>query len=212
VTRTADVASIRYEPAGRLVLDDVSLSARSGEMLAVTGPSGSGKSSLLALMAGLASPTAGVATIDGRPVLDGVDARLGLVLQGYGLVSLLTAAENVEVPLQAAGVARAEVMARAAAALESVGLGELADRPVEALSGGQRQRVAVARALVVEPEIVLADEPTAQQDGETKQRLLLLLRAAAARGAVVVVATHDPEVVEACDREVALHDGRLVQA
>jgi ABC-type lipoprotein export system ATPase subunit len=210
VTRTADVASVRYEPAGRVVLDGVSLSARGGEMLAVTGPSGSGKSSLLALMAGLASPTSGVATIDGRPVLDGIDARLGLVLQGYGLVSLLTAAENVEVPLQAASVPRSEVMRRAAAALDSVGLGELADRPVEALSGGQRQRVAMARALVVEPDLVLADEPTAQQDGTTKQRLLELLRAAASRGAVVVVATHDPEVVEACDREVALHDGRLV--
>jgi ABC-type lipoprotein export system ATPase subunit len=211
MTRVVSGESLRYEPAGRVVLDDVSVRAESGEMLAVTGPSGSGKSSLLALLAGLAVPTQGRALVDDRPVLDGLDARLGLVLQGYGLVSVLTAAENVEVALQALDVPADEVRSRALEALESVGLGELAERSVEELSGGQRQRVAVARALVTEPDIVLADEPTAQQDGETKVRILALFRAAADRGAVVLVATHDPEVVEACDRETALHDGRLVR-
>ena len=210
MTRIVSAESLRYEPAGRVVLDDVSVRAEAGEMLAVTGPSGSGKSSLLALLAGLAVPSAGRALVDDRPVLDGLDARLGLVLQGYGLVSVLTAAENVEVALQALDVPAADVRSRALEALVSVGLGDLAERSVEELSGGQRQRVAVARALVTEPDIVLADEPTAQQDGETKLRILALLRAAADRGAVVLVATHDPEVVAACDRETALHDGRLV--
>ena len=210
MTRVVSAESLRYEPAGRVVLDDVSVRAEAGEMLAVTGPSGSGKSSLLALLAGLAVPSAGRALVDDRPVLDGLDARLGLVLQGYGLVSVLTAAENVEVALQSLGVPASEVRSRALEALESVGLGDLAERSVEELSGGQRQRVAVARALVTEPDIVLADEPTAQQDGETKLRILALFRAAAERGAVVLVATHDPEVVAACDRETALHDGRLV--
>ena len=210
MTRIVSAESLRYEPAGRVVLDDVSVRAEAGEMLAVTGPSGSGKSSLLALLAGLAVPSAGRALVDDRPVLDGLDARLGLVLQGYGLVSVLTAAENVEVALQALDVPAADVRSRALEALVSVGLGDLAERSVEELSGGQRQRVAVARALVTEPDIVLADEPTAQQDGETKLRILALLRAAADRGAVVLVATHDPEVVAACDRETALHGGRLV--
>lgn len=210
MTRVVSAESLRYEPAGRVVLDDVSVRAEAGEMLAVTGPSGSGKSSLLALLAGLAVPSAGRALVDDRPVLDGLDARLGLVLQGYGLVSVLTAAENVEVALQALDVPAADVRSRALEALVSVGLGDLAERSVEELSGGQRQRVAVARALVTEPDVVLADEPTAQQDGETKLRILALLRAAADRGAVVLVATHDPEVVAACDRETALHDGRLV--
>jgi ABC-type lipoprotein export system ATPase subunit len=204
------VRGVRYEPAGRVVLDDVSLDASPGEIVAVTGPSGSGKSSLLSIVAGLAAPSAGGATIDGRPVLDGIGPSLGLVLQGYGLVAVLTAAENVEIPLQAAGVPRAEVLARAASALGDVGLAELADRPVEDLSGGQRQRVAFARAMAMRPDVVLADEPTAQQDSATKSRLLALLRGSAQRGAVVLIATHDPDVVALCDREVALHDGRLV--
>ena len=177
---------LHYVPTDRAVLDDVHIEVTAGEMLAVTGPSGSGKSSLLALLAGLAVPTSGEVQVDGAPLAPGADTGFGLVLQGYGLVSVLTAAENVEVPLQAHGVARAEAMDRAARALDSVGLGELADRRVDELSGGQRQ------------------------DAGTKAALLALLRAAAAAGTAVVVATHDPEVVAVCDREVALHDGRLV--
>jgi ABC-type lipoprotein export system ATPase subunit len=179
-------------------------------MLAVTGPSGSGKSSLLALLAGLAVPTEGSVRVDGEPLDPGSDTEFGLVLQGYGLVAVLTAAENVEVSLQAQGVDRTATRERAAAALESVGLADMADHLVEELSGGQRQRVAVARALAVRPRVLLADEPTAQQDAATKARLLGLFRAAATGGAAVVIATHDPELVALCDREVALHDGRLV--
>jgi len=201
---------VRYLPTDRVVLDDVGIEVVPGEMLAVTGPSGSGKSSLLAILAGLAVPDAGEVLLDGVPLEPGTDTGFGLVLQGYGLVFVLTAAENVEVPLQAHGVARAETRSRAAEALDLVGLGEMADRPVEDLSGGQRQRVAVARALAVEPRVLLADEPTAQQDAATKYLLLALFRAAADAGTAVVIATHDPEVVSACDREIALHDGRLV--
>jgi putative ABC transport system ATP-binding protein len=204
------VTGLHYRPTDRSVLDDVHLEVVPGEMVAVTGPSGSGKSSLLALLAGLAVPTSGEVQVDGAPLQPGADTGFGLVLQGYGLVSVLTAAENVEVPLQAHGVAPDEAIARAARALDSVGLGELADRRVEELSGGQRQRVAVARALAPVPRVLLADEPTAQQDTATKATLLQLLRAAADSGSAVVVATHDPEVVAVCDREVALHDGRLV--
>jgi len=210
MSAVVSAAGLRYTPTDRTVLDDVGIAVSAGEMVAVTGPSGSGKSSLLALLAGLAVPTDGEVRVDGEPLAAGADTGFGLVLQGYGLVSVLTAAENVEVPLQAHGVARDDAIARAAAALRSVGLLELADRRVEELSGGQRQRVAVARALATVPRVLLADEPTAQQDAATKASLLALLRDAADAGAAVVVATHDPEVVAVCDREVALHDGRLV--
>jgi len=210
MSAVVSAAGLRYTPTDRTVLDDVGIAVSAGEMVAVTGPSGSGKSSLLALLAGLAVPTDGEVRVDGEPLAAGADTGFGLVLQGYGLVSVLTAAENVEVPLQAHGVARDDAIARAAAALRSVGLLELADRRVEELSGGQRQRVAVARALATVPRVLLADEPTAQQDAATKASLLALLRDAADGGAAVVVATHDPEVVAVCDREVALHDGRLV--
>lgn len=203
---------LTYRPTDRTVLEDVDVDVVPGEMLAVTGPSGSGKSSLLALLAGLAAPDEGEVRLDGEILRPGTDTGFGLVLQGYGLVFVLTAAENVEVPLQAAAVARDETRARAAAALQSLGLGELADRPVEELSGGQRQRVAIARALVIAPRVLLADEPTAQQDSHTKAEVLTLLRDVADAGTAVVIATHDPEVVAMCDREVALHDGRLVTA
>jgi ABC-type lipoprotein export system ATPase subunit len=210
VTAVLCARDVGYRPVDRLVLDGVSVEARAGEILAVTGPSGSGKSSLLALMAGLAVPTAGEVLLDGVALPPGTDTGFGLVLQGYGLVHVLTAAENVEVVLQARRVRRSRTRSRAAAALAEVGLAEVADRPVEELSGGQRQRVAVARALVVHPRVVLADEPTAQQDAATKATILALLRRAADGGAVVVLATHDAEVVQRCDRELALHDGRVV--
>lgn len=211
MSAVVSAAHLRYVPTDRVVLDGVHLEASSGEMVAVTGPSGSGKSSLLALLAGLAVPTDGEVRVDGELLTPGADTGFGLVLQGYGLVSVLTAAENVEVPLQAHGVGRDEAVERAATALSTVGLGDLADRRVEELSGGQRQRVAVARALAPRPRVLLADEPTAQQDSATKSLLLTLLRDAADDGATVLIATHDPEVVAVCDREVALHDGRLVE-
>jgi len=210
MTGVVSAALLRYQPTDRTVLDGVHIEVSAGEMVAVTGPSGSGKSSLLALLAGLAVPTDGEVRLDGEPLVPGVDTGFGLVLQGYGLVAVLTAAENVEVPLQAHGVVGQVAIERAAAALASVGLGELADRRVEELSGGQRQRVAMARALAPVPRVLLADEPTAQQDAGHKARLLALMRDAADAGAAVLVATHDPEVVAVCDREVALHDGRLV--
>lgn len=204
-------SGVVYRPTDRTVLDQVAIQAYAGEMLAVTGPSGSGKSSLLALLAGLAVPTEGTVLVDGRPLAPGSDTGFGLVLQGYGLVSVLTAAENVEVALQAKGVPRGQTRVVAAAALDSVGLGELAEHLVEDLSGGQRQRVAVARALAVSPRVLLADEPTAQQDSHTKNRLLTLFRALADSGSAVVIATHDDEVVAWCDREIALHDGRQLE-
>jgi putative ABC transport system ATP-binding protein len=137
--------------------------------------------------------------------------QVALVFQGYGLLSLLTARENVELPFR---VARRDPGAAATAAgrwLGLLGLADRADQRTDQLSGGERQRVALARALAVEPAILLVDEPTAELDEENRDRAVGLLRDAADRGAAVVVATHDPEVVDLCDRVVRLVDGRPVE-
>ncbi len=202
---------LSFARGGRTILDRVALAAYAGEPLAVTGPSGSGKSSLLALLAGLERPDSGSVAIDGRALPDHVPDGFGLVLQGYGLVSVLTAAENVEVPLQGLGLGRDEVRDRAAAALEAVGLEPVSDHLVEQLSGGQQQRVAVARALAVDPAVLLADEFTAELDADSRSRILTLVLGVARRGGVVVIATHDPEVADACHSELRLVDGRVAE-
>jgi ABC-type lipoprotein export system ATPase subunit len=197
---------VGYTPGGLTVLDGVSVDVLPGEVLAVTGPSGSGKSSLLALLAGLAEPDSGA-------VLSSVDAgSVGLVLQAYGLVNLLTAAENVEVALQARGVAPDVVQSTAAEALAAVRLTEVADHLIEELSGGQQQRVAIARALAIAPSLLIADEVTAELDADTRDVVVSLMLAQAARGAGVVLATHDLELAARCDRRLALVDGRVAEA
>jgi ABC-type lipoprotein export system ATPase subunit len=194
---------LRYAVGDRTILEAVSLQAVAGRVLAVRGPSGSGKSSLLAMLGGLLAPSGGVVTLDGAPVTPSIDLelrrRFGLVLQGYGLVAALTAHENVAVVLQAAGVPRTEVRSRVQAVLEHVGLAPVADHLVEELSGGQQQRVAVARALVTAADVLLADEPTAQLDAENRELIISRLVERARSGAVVVIASHDPDVVDACD-------------
>ena len=190
---------------GRRVLDGVDVAATAGAVLAVTGPSGSGKSTLLAVLAGLVQPDAGLVSRSGP----GADGRTSVVLQGYGLLPVLTAAENVELALQVGAVPPAEIADRARTALDRVGLADLDDRLTEELSGGQQQRVAVARALVVSPDLLVADEPTAELDEATARVVLATLRAEADRGATVVLATHDPAVAAACDTELHLLDGRV---
>lgn len=186
----------------RRVLDGIDVDVEPGRILAVTGPSGSGKSTLLAVIAGLVAPDAGTVQPADR------SARTGIVFQGYGLLPVLTAAENVELALMVRDVAPDEVRARAAAALARAGLAEVPDRLAEELSGGQRQRVAVARALVVDPGLLVADEPTAELDSDSAATVLRALREEADAGAAVVVATHDPEVAALCDAELHLVDGR----
>ncbi|HEX9043193.1 MAG TPA: ATP-binding cassette domain-containing protein [Trebonia sp.] len=195
-----------YHRAGRSLLDHVSLLAPPGQVIAVTGPSGSGKSSLLALLGGLERPDTG--TVRHPPT-----ARLGFVLQAYGLANLLTAAENIEIALQphlAAGrLTRADIRRSTADMLERVGLSRSADHLVEELSGGQQQRVAIARALIAEPDILLADEFAAELDHTAKQQALELILAVARRGGIVVVATHDPDIAERCHQVLHLTDGHL---
>jgi putative ABC transport system ATP-binding protein len=196
------------------ILRGVDAHAVPGRPLALTGPSGSGKSTLLAALGGLLAPDSGSVVFEGRPVVPG-DAALrrdvGVVLQGYGLVGLLTARENVEVGLRVLGLAPDRVGAEADRALDQVGLGDRGDHLVEDLSGGQQQRVALARVLAAQPPAVLADEPTAELDHETRDAVLGLLLdyATGEPGRVLVIATHDPDVAALCTDHVRLVDGRV---
>jgi putative ABC transport system ATP-binding protein len=202
--------------AGRRILDAVTLQVDPGEMVAVTGPSGAGKTSLLSVLGGLIDADEGSASWQGSPVVRGSTHPAhptGFVPQGYALLPLLTALENVELPLQIAGRPRAEIADQARLALAAAGLGEdelQADRLVEELSGGQQQRVAVARALVVDPILLLADEPTSELDAVTRDHVLGGLRARAASGAAVLIATHDQEAAQACDRVLELSGGAFL--
>jgi ABC-type lipoprotein export system ATPase subunit len=210
---TAD--GLRYDVGGRAVLDGVDLRAGAGRMLAICGPSGAGKSSLLALLGGLLAPSAGDVHLDGVPVRVGdlrVRLSVSLVLQGYGLVTALTGRENVAITLQARGVPRDQVRQRTAVALAAVGLSDVADHLIEDMSGGQQQRVAVARALVAAPEVLLADEPTAELDADNRERVLDLLTDVARRGSIVVIASHDPDVIARCDDVLELDAGRVPPA
>lgn len=197
--------------AGRRLLDGVSLTVAPGEMLAVFGPSGSGKTSLLTVLAGVVRPDSGTVMFDGCPVEAGKRADVAIILQGYGLVPVLTAAENVEIALQARGYGPPEVRQRSARALARVLLDGVGDRLVDQISGGQQQRVAVARALVAEPRLLLADEPTSELDEATRDSVMTELRNEADAGAVVVLATHDPDVIAWCDRATQIVDGRLLE-
>jgi putative ABC transport system ATP-binding protein len=186
-----------------VALDHVDLSVRPNEVVMLVGPSGSGKTTVLTMLAGLLQPDAGRLRSPGGTAL---------VLQGYGLLSLLTAAENIEVALRAAGRQPAEAVGRAAAALADLDLEAQADQLVGGLSGGQQQRVAVARALALAPLVLLADEPTAEQDPAHRELVVERLLTLQHPEGALVLATHDPSIARRCDRVVELHEGRVVGA
>ena len=196
------VRGLDVDLSGRRVVADVAFEAGAGESLAIVGPSGSGKSTLLAVLAGLRAPDRGEVELT-------ADGPTAIVLQGHGLVGLLTAAENVELALRARGTGGAALVQRSAEALAAVGLDAVADRLVGDLSGGQQQRVGVARALVSDPTVLLADEPTSELDGATRDAVLTRLLAVPARGGLLVLATHDPAVAARCTRTLQLVDGRI---
>lgn len=210
VKAPVDLDGVGVQLSDRWVLDHIDLRVEPGEPLGIAGPSGSGKTVLCSVLAGAVEPSRGsvrygsVAMGEARP-------DVGLILQNHGLLSGLTAAENVAFPLQARGLERDSAIARVEAALAAVGLTEQKDRPVDELSGGQRQRVGVARALAGDPEVLVADEPTAELDPDNRERVLDLLLAHAARGNVVVIASDDPEVIAACTRVVHLLEGDIVR-
>ncbi len=196
----------------RLLLAEVNLAVGAGETLGVTGLSGSGKTTLLHVLAGLLPPDSGYVAVDGRACSPMHDHRVGLVLQTLGLVATLTADETVALPQQAAGIGRPALASVVQPVLLRLGLEPIAGHLVGDLSGGQRQRVAIARALAGDPDIVLVDEPGAALDEAWRGVVLDLLADHAARGAIVVIASHDDDVMGACDRTVTLEDGRLVPA
>ncbi|WP_217370745.1 ABC transporter ATP-binding protein [Nonomuraea antri] len=195
---------------GRTIIEDLTLEMAPGERVALTGPSGSGKTTLLTTLAGLLPPASGRVLVGGVPLDEqpGLRSGLALVFQSYGLLSLLTAAENVEVALRAAGRPPGEAVPLAARALATLKVDRFADHLVEELSGGQQQRVAVARALALRPRVLLADEPTAEQDAGHRGLVLDELLRVADTGTTLVIATHDPEVADRCDRVVELRDVR----
>ncbi len=212
-----------YATGGSVVhaLRGVDVRVARGELLAVRGRSGSGKTTLLNLLGGLDEPTAGSVVVDGSPItgLDEGAAALvrrktvAFIFQTFGLIPILSAAENVEVPLRLVGADPGERDRRVTELLELVGLEARARHRPNELSGGEQQRVAIARALANRPKLLLADEPTGQLDSETGRRIMLLIRTVVrAEGVTAVVATHDPVMLEVADRVIELFDGQLAGA
>jgi putative ABC transport system ATP-binding protein len=199
-------------------LSDIYLTIERGEYVAIAGPSGCGKSTLLSILGLLDSPTSGTYLLNGRPVQDldvGERARIrnreiGFVFQSFNLIGDLTVFENVELPLSYRGLPAGERAARVKGALERVGMGHRARHLPAQLSGGQQQRVAVARALVGQPRVLLADEPTGNLDSRNGEAVMDLLRELHRGGATICMVTHDPRFTRYAERSVHLFDGRVV--
>jgi putative ABC transport system ATP-binding protein len=200
------------------ILKGITLTIPGGQFVAIVGASGSGKSTLLGLLAGLDTPSAGEIWLDGVPIHNLAEAELaavrgrkiGFVFQSYQLIQTLTALENVLLPhelnIEGSGLAQARQL------LEGVGLGERMDHYPVQLSGGEQQRVALARAFVVEPPIVMADEPTGNLDSANGRMVLdLLLERNRKSGTTLVLVTHDPDVAAMADRKIVLKDGMVVE-
>jgi putative ABC transport system ATP-binding protein len=199
-------------------LAGLSLQVRRGEFLAVMGPSGSGKSTLLNILAGLERPTAG------RAVVDGVDlgtldenglaryrgGKVGIIFQAFNLLPRYRVIDNVAFPLLFAGIALDERLRRAAAILERLGMGPRAGHHPSQLSGGELQRTAIARALITDPALLLADEPTGNLDSANGEALLALLTELHDKGQTIVLVTHDETIARRAERIVRMRDGRLV--
>ena len=196
-------------------LHDVTIAVEAGEMVAITGPSGSGKSTLMHILGCLDSPDSGRYLLSGDDVsrlskdrLAGIrNRRIGFVFQTFNLLPRLSACENVELPLLYAGLS--EARDRATKALETVGLGDRMRHSPSQLSGGQRQRVAVARAIVTDPDIILADEPTGNLDTKTGEEILELFAALNTGGRTVMLVTHDSRVAAYCRRHIGMLDGQV---
>ena len=198
-------------------LQDVSLEVQQGEFVAIVGPSGSGKSTMMNIVGCLDRPSSGIYRLAGTPVAslddDGL-ARLrsrtiGFVFQSYNLLPRTSALDNVATPLLYQGVGRRVRVARARAALERLGLGDRLDHEPSELSGGPQQRVAVARAIVSDPALILADEPTGNLDSASGRDVLAVLHELHASGRTIVLITHDADVAAAAGRQVHIRDGRI---
>jgi putative ABC transport system ATP-binding protein len=218
-----DLAGVRktYETGAVAVdaLRGIDMTVAESDYVAIMGPSGSGKSTLMHILGCLDVPTAGtyllagedVGSLDERRLADIRNRRIGFVFQQFNLLAAMSAWRNVELPLVYAGVRRAERRERAVAALELVGLGDRIDHKPGELSGGQQQRVAVARALVTEPSLVLADEPTGNLDSASTADVLGLFRQLHSEGRTIVLITHEHEVAEEAARTLVIRDGEIVE-
>ncbi|GGR43050.1 putative ABC transport system ATP-binding protein [Nocardioides luteus] len=219
VLRLTDVSRVHGTGAAEVhALRGVSLAAYAGELVAIMGPSGSGKSSLLTIAGGLDSPTSGSVEVAGQDLDEaGISGRaklrrtsVGYVFQDFNLIPALTAAENVALPLELDGAGRRAAQKAARAALDEVGLDGFADRFPDEMSGGQRQRIAIARAIVGDRRLILADEPTGALDTETGEDILRLIRARCDAGAAGVLVTHEPRYASWADRVIYVRDGLVV--
>ena len=214
LTKTYQIGEVKTD-----ALRGVDLRVDKGEFTAIAGPSGSGKSTLLHLMGGLDTPTSGEVYLNDKRI-DQLSKQesaalrlehLGFVFQAYNLIPVLTALENAAFVLELRGVAKKKREARALASLKALGIAEFADRKPNQLSGGQQQRVAVARAFAAEPDIILADEPTANLDSKSGGDLIeLMKRLNREQGVTFVFSTHDPRLLEHVTRTVEMEDGRVV--
>ncbi|MEY3969942.1 MAG: hypothetical protein RL617_955 [Pseudomonadota bacterium] len=201
-----------------LVLDGLSLHVNRGDFVALMGPSGSGKSTLLNLIAGIDRPTSGLIQIDGADITQLNDAQLaqwrakhvGFIFQFYNLIPVLTAYENVELPLQLTDLPASERRAKVEAALAAVGLADRMTHTPNELSGGQQQRVAIARALITNPSLIVADEPTGDLDRQSASDILAMLnRLNREMGKTIIMVTHDPKAAEAARAVIHLEKGQL---
>ncbi|MFN4914309.1 MAG: ABC transporter ATP-binding protein [Sphingomonadales bacterium] len=207
----------RYELGEQVVyaLRDINLQIQRGEYVALMGPSGSGKSTLMNIIGCLDTPTAGTYILNGKEVSSMTDSELshirnmeiGFVFQTFNLLSRLTAIDNVALPLVYAGVSKKERTERAKAALNDVGLGDRMSHKPNELSGGQRQRVAVARSLINNPSILLADEPTGNLDTNTSKEIMALFDEIHAKGNTIILVTHEEDIARYAKRMVRVRDG-----
>jgi putative ABC transport system ATP-binding protein len=200
-------------------LDDVDLEIERGEFVGLTGASGSGKSTLLYLLGGLDRPTSGKIVVDGKDLgvmdehalADFRRKKIGFVFQQFNLVPTMTASDNVQFPMIFAGVSASQRKSRAMSLLKNVGLADRGKHKPTELSGGQQQRVAVARALVNNPQIILADEPTGNLDSKVGAEIIALFKSMHEQGHTVILVSHDPSVVANVSRVVRLRDGKIVE-
>ena len=216
-----DGVSRDYQTAGGVVqaVRDVSIRVGRGQLVALRGRSGSGKTTFLSMVGALDKPTRGSVSVDGTNVSDQPESRLigfrrrkiGFIFQAFGLMPILSAAENVEVPMRLVRADPKVRDARVRELLELVGLGGRANHRPHELSGGEQQRVAIARALANRPDLLLADEPTGQLDSQTGRSIMELIRRLMhSDGITAIVATHDPTLIDLADRVIELRDGQIV--
>jgi putative ABC transport system ATP-binding protein len=214
IRKTYDTGKIKVE-----ALKGIDLAVEGGEFVAIVGPSGSGKSTLMNLVGCLDTPTEGTYRLAGEDVskftrdelADGRNRRVGFVFQGFNLLPQISAFENVEMPLLFGGVSPKKRRARVEELLTRVGLGDRMEHKPTELSGGQMQRVAIARALAMQPDVVLADEPTGNLDSSAGGDIMELFTELWSQGSTLVVITHDLSLARRAGRIVEIHDGRIVR-